>query len=79
MVSVQDQAASLEPAPCSPCCIAAGCSPKNEKIKMRLIPKKWLLFFVTNRLNIYGIILDRLILKKIIRDTKVRKIIVINI
>lgn len=40
MVNVQDHAANLEPAPCSPCCIAAGCSPideqkKNKKTKVR--------------------------------------------
>lgn len=39
MVNVQDHATNLEPAPCSPCCIAAGCSPideqKNKKTKVR--------------------------------------------
>lgn len=48
MVNVQDHAASLEPAPCSPCCIAAGCSPIDEQKKVRT----YQLFICTSHFNI---------------------------
>lgn len=51
MVNVQDQAASLEPAPCSPCCMAAGCSPEKERNKKQKV-RKHQLFISASRFNI---------------------------